>query len=635
MTTLRLAMLAALVSFASASAADPGELPSSLPALPAGGGILNVRDAAFGAVGDGIADDTAAIQKALSEALDSHRIVYLPAGTYRVSDQLRWWRPGYNLEHVNGWGAFLQLQGQGRSSTIIRLADAAPGFTDPAKPKAVVATGSRGYHGNKGYRSGEGNEAFENHIRDLTVDVGSGNPGAVGIDYQVSNAGALRNVTVRSRDPGSGAIGIDLRRRDNGPGLIADVLVDGFAVGLRTGQSLAHLNLKDVRLRNQREVGISNHEAILTINGLVSENRVPAVVNSGVGHLTVVDCRATGGAADGHAIRNEGAAAVTLVRNLSVAGYAGAIAAANPPSGASVPFWSSHAVVGDAARAAACWLPGAQTPRYAVPSPEQWAWLPQPSGGDDTDVVQRALDSGKPVLALGAGRWFISDTLTVPASLRLIYGLGAEIDTKLGDWGKDAAFLRLAGGTAKDVLIIDRLAFGGTCPLFVEHEDGRTLVLRDLLFFGGSPYRSQGGAKRLFIEDVAGNGYRIGPGAQVWADQMDTEGDHLNTIDRAQLLAYGFKHEGHGTLFRASNATVQLLGGLFYSFGGVPADQPGVQLQDSPGSLLSLVNVTFVGDGSFPLALRTITGPATSDLRRDALPRRQGGWVLPLAVTGQ
>ena len=47
--------------------------------------------------------------------------------------------------------------------------------------------------------AGGGNEAFRHSIINLTVDVGSGNAGAIGISYLVSNRGSLEDVTVRSR----------------------------------------------------------------------------------------------------------------------------------------------------------------------------------------------------------------------------------------------------------------------------------------------------------------------------------------------------------------------------------------------------------------------------------------------------
>src|SRR5260221_14695814 len=62
--------------------------------FPSDSGIVNARD--FGAKGDGRTDDTASLQAAINAAgPDSGaffwrtRIVYLPAGTYLVSDTLQ------------------------------------------------------------------------------------------------------------------------------------------------------------------------------------------------------------------------------------------------------------------------------------------------------------------------------------------------------------------------------------------------------------------------------------------------------------------------------------------------------------------------------------------------------------------
>ncbi len=83
---------------------------SDLPALDwiPGSDWVNVKD--LGAVGDGVADDTAAIQQAL-DAATSGSTVYLPAGTYRLTDTLR-------LEKGGGIYGML-LVGHGRDTHLV------------------------------------------------------------------------------------------------------------------------------------------------------------------------------------------------------------------------------------------------------------------------------------------------------------------------------------------------------------------------------------------------------------------------------------------------------------------------------------------------------------------------------------
>ena len=111
-----------------------GGAPTELSAVefPADSGIVDVRAAPYLAAGDGMTDDTLALRAAIHDHVGTDAILYFPAGVYLVSDTLSW---GYE----NGESApYLTMQGAGREKTRIRLADAAPGFVDAAKPKPVI-----------------------------------------------------------------------------------------------------------------------------------------------------------------------------------------------------------------------------------------------------------------------------------------------------------------------------------------------------------------------------------------------------------------------------------------------------------------------------------------------------------------
>ncbi|MGK6357054.1 glycosyl hydrolase family 28-related protein [Sphingomonas sp. DT-207] len=102
----------------------PRAKPAIRP-LPPVSEWVSVRS--LGAKGDDATDDTAAIQK----AIDTHRVVYLPAGFYRVTDTLRL-RP----ETV--------LLGLHPSLTQIVLPDGTPGYQGIGGPKALVESARGG-----------------------------------------------------------------------------------------------------------------------------------------------------------------------------------------------------------------------------------------------------------------------------------------------------------------------------------------------------------------------------------------------------------------------------------------------------------------------------------------------------------
>lgn len=617
--TVRVASVPVLICAIIVGAAGAAPLPPASErkvVYPTGVGALNVREAPYNARGDGETDDTAAIQKALTDGLDKHRVVYLPAGTYLVSDTLRWRNPARAGDSADGWGRFLMLQGQSRTRTVIRLRNACPGFTDSAVPKAVAQTGSSAGHGDKRYKNGEGNEAFENHIRDLTIDTGRGNAGAVGVAYQASNTAAMRRVTVRSGD-GNGVCGIDLTRRDNGPGLLKNVAVDGFRVGVRaSGQEVCVFVIEDMQLSGQTEAGIVNTGSVLALRRVVSRGRVSALKVSGGSLTHLLDSRLSGdptgkgGASSEPSVVLIGPDARLHVRNLKTWRFATAIRDRDKDVKAeTVAEWVSDTPPEGLAKGDLK-LPVQETPEYWEPDATRWADPGAPTGTDDTNALQAALDSGRAAVCLRYGMYRTRRTLRVPPTVRLIFGVGASIDPT-PELGPGESLFRITGGAAgTPPVILDRLATNAEGRFLIEHDAPRAVVLADILAFGGNVYRNREGAGPLFLEDVAGAGYRFDHPTQVWARNWDFEGKGEPKVfnNGGTMWGLGFKHEGGETVAEnRGGGRMELLGGLAYTFGTEP-NKPAFAIERGSALSLSLLGVSFVGGERpfFPILVRTV-----------------------------
>ncbi len=97
----------------------PAAIVNDIPELPAMSEWVNLKTE--GAVGDGVSDDTKAIQKAINK----HRVIYVPEGSYRISETLKL-KPNTVLIGLHPMG------------TNIVLAEDAAAFGGFGKPNAMV-----------------------------------------------------------------------------------------------------------------------------------------------------------------------------------------------------------------------------------------------------------------------------------------------------------------------------------------------------------------------------------------------------------------------------------------------------------------------------------------------------------------
>lgn len=240
--------------------------------------VYLTRDS-FPVQGDGLADDTDAIQQAINKVQETTNqgIVFVPEGRYRLTNTVYIW-PGIRLI---GYGATRPVFVLGESSAgyqdkdnlkyMLFFAGGRPdagrgrggggrGFGGPGAPAGQLQGGRGGQGGRaNGQASDAGAGTFYSAISNIDIEIQDGNPGAVGARAHYAQHCFMAHMDFRI---GSGLAGIH-----DGGNVVEDVHFSGGQYGVWTHRPSPgwQFTMVDATFEGQREAAIREQEAGLTL----------------------------------------------------------------------------------------------------------------------------------------------------------------------------------------------------------------------------------------------------------------------------------------------------------------------------------------------------------------------------------
>ncbi|KAH7400751.1 exo-beta 1,3 glucanase-like protein [Phaeosphaeria sp. MPI-PUGE-AT-0046c] len=210
---------------------------------PAGYKVFrNVKD--YGATGDGITDDSDAINRAISEggrcgpwvcqsSTDSPAVVYIPSGTYRIAKPIVFYY-------------MTQLIGDPRKRPILRA---------DANLEALALIDASPYSNENGAPGWTSTNIFLRQIRNIEIDgtAVAATKGFQGIHWPASQATTIQNVKIRmQQSPDSVHAGIFVENGSGGH--MADLEIEGGKYGLNIGNQ--QFTMRNIKI-SKAVVGIS------------------------------------------------------------------------------------------------------------------------------------------------------------------------------------------------------------------------------------------------------------------------------------------------------------------------------------------------------------------------------------------
>jgi len=549
--------------------------------------------------------------------LPSVPVIYLPEGTYLVSDTLRYRHKDLQNTYGSEMNQWIRIRGAGEDRTVIRLKDGSAGFgTGERKPVVSFMAAERS------------NVSMSNYCEDLTIHSGTGNPGAVGLDFFANNTGAVRNVKIVSGD-GTGFAGLQLGHSNYSGILVKHVRVEGFDHGLHvdSGTFGMFAHAEDIHLRGQKISGITVGAMSLSLRKIQTTD-VPTglTCTSPQGFTVLVDSVLDGKGAKG-IVQHAGG---LYVSNVTLAGFDDAEKIDEKVSPAAFANKNGKGMVR---------LPIEETPIYQKTRRSSTGIRRYGAIGngvnDDSPAIQAAIVSGAAEIEFEPGRYLLNQPVVIPATVRSINFNFCDLVAGVDLRNSEREGFLIAGAEENPPLFVERLMaweqWSGKHCTFT-HASRRTVCFKDMHTQTLPFYRNTVPGAKVFFDNVATTSGAF-PGAtghgrctvsltgqKVWARQLNPErGEPMILNDGGDLVLMGYKSEGEGTVIRTiRGGRTEVMGGVI-NFGG--KDHPAFLAEEAQMRISTATHAWLKGY-YFRTAIHHTQDGRTTILKAEDLPTR-------------
>lgn len=466
------------------------------------------------------------------EKIPPKKIIYFPSGKYLVSDTVSYTfrnlfapqQPGYNCELCRN----IHIFGENKENTVIVLADNSRGF-EKGKEKPVISFNTASKKDKE-----TTNCAQMNILRDIAVDCGKGNDGAIGVLYAASNVGNIENVKIVSEH---GSIGIDF---DYGSECsISGVEIAGFDYGMRTALT-SPVVIDGADLSGNRICGVLSKNGEIVFRD-VKYGDIPLleILESGCGRYSFDETnpKIVGKKTGNFCYKNKKNLLVPKKdfpkepKNFSVEDFA---------------YVDDYGAKGDGKT-------------------------------DSTVAIQNAMNSGKPIVLFGEGDYLIERTIKIPKSVQIVdflfcgfvagrslligemegmFEIYEESDDRLFVRNMDSGeqiegFHRFIKQSARRNVTLKNLC--GPCSMYFNTVGGSEVYIDNC--FGHTNHYTQDGYHRdgyvpVFCKVIPLEFH----GQKVYAKNLNIERADIELLnDNSEIYIDGYKTEGAGTAVKSIN----------------------------------------------------------------------------------